>query len=48
MVIISDITKLHEKMANAIIHSKNNIEIKINSTKMELQLREKIKYIFFC
>ena len=33
MVIISDITELYEKMANAIIHNNNKIETRINSKK---------------
>ena len=47
MVTVSDMTKLHEKMADAIIHSNNKIETRINSKKMALQLKEGDKMYLF-
>ena len=48
MVTASDMTKLHEKMAGAIIHSNSKTETKINSKKkMALQLKEGDKMYFF-
>ena len=47
MVTISDMTKLHEKMVDAIIHSNNKIETRMNSQKMAFQLKEGDKMYFF-
>ena len=47
MVTISDMTKLHKKLANAIIHSNKKIETKMNSKRiMALQLKEGDKMYF--
>ena len=47
MVTASDMTKLHEKMADAIIHSNNKIETRVNSKKkMAPQLKEGDKMYF--
>ena len=48
MVTTSDMTKLHEKMADAIIHSNKKIETRMNSKrKMAFQLKERDKMYFF-
>ena len=48
MVTASDMTKLHEKMAKAIIHSNNKTETKMNSKKkMAPQLKEGDKMYLF-
>ena len=47
MVTTSDMTKLHERMVNAIIHSNNKIKTRINSKNMAFQLRKGDKKYFF-